>query len=35
MSEKIIENGIMKRMNQHAKTLKARADKLKSELDDE
>ena len=34
MSELIIEKGIMKRMNQHAKTLKARADKKKSEEED-
>lgn len=35
MSESLIEEGIMKRMNQHAKTLKARADKKKKELEDQ
>ena len=34
MSEKIIERGILKRMNTHAKTLKARAEKKKKEQED-
>lgn len=34
MSEKLIEKGILKRMNGHAKTLKARANLKKRELED-
>ena len=34
MSEKIIEKGILKRMNTHAKTLKARAEKKRKEQED-
>ena len=35
MSDWIIEDGISKRMKQHAKTLRARAEKKKKELEDE
>lgn len=35
MSEQLIEQGIMKRMKTHAKTLKARAEKFRKEQEDE